>query len=41
MLYLLTSFDSFDQLFTERGLDEAAVTARFQLLVEGALLRAI
>ena len=39
VLYLLTSFDSFDQLYTERHLDEAAVTDRFRLLVEGSLLR--
>jgi AcrR family transcriptional regulator len=39
VLYLLTSFDSFDLLFTDRGLDAAAVTERFRLLVGRALLR--
>jgi AcrR family transcriptional regulator len=38
VMYLLTSFDSFDTLYTARRLDEAAVTRRLTSLVESALL---
>jgi AcrR family transcriptional regulator len=37
VLYLLTSFDSFDNLYTDRQLDEAQVTARLTLLL-GSIL---
>lgn len=40
VVYLLTSFDSFDTLYTERHLDRAAVTRRLTGLVERALLAA-
>ncbi|MET0460657.1 MAG: helix-turn-helix domain-containing protein [Ilumatobacteraceae bacterium] len=39
VLFLLTSFDTFDQLYTGRKLDEAAVTARLRAVVERTLLR--
>jgi AcrR family transcriptional regulator len=37
-LYLLTSFDAFDTLYTERGLAVADVTARLTAMVERLLL---
>jgi AcrR family transcriptional regulator len=39
VLFLLTSFDTFDQLYTGRNLDEADVTARLRTVVERTLLR--
>jgi hypothetical protein len=37
LLYLLTSFDVFDTLYTERRLSAAAVTERLTTLVETLL----
>jgi AcrR family transcriptional regulator len=41
LLFLLTSFDTFDQLYTGRHLDEADVTARLRAVVERTLLRPV
>jgi len=39
LLFLLTSFDTFDQLHTGRHLDSAAVASRLRAVVERTLLR--
>jgi AcrR family transcriptional regulator len=40
LLWVLTGFEAFDQLFTGRGLDAAAVSERLVAMAERAVLRA-